>query len=406
MRLSLTIVGLLACLITLVAAWSKEDQEIFRLRDEVELSEGSGVTFYDFLEIIPSASQDEINKAYRKKSRILHPDKVNRLFSDDKKQSGGKKGSKIPSKSEIKSAGKAASDRFARLGIVAEILRGPGRERYDHFLRNGFPTWRGSGYYYARFRPGLGSVFVFLFVFVGGGAHWVMLFTSWKQQQKFVQKYITDARRIAWKDGMGIPIPGLDTAATAPAADENEAQQQQQIPRNRRERRIADKMEAKDMKKEKKQPKKAAKSSPTVSPTPPSGIVGPRKKVVAENGKMLIVDSAGNVYLEQRDEDGEVHEYLLDVNEIPRPTIKSTALYRLPAWTINTLISRFTSESSENTDDGDSDGNVDEKDAEVREGEETESASDDFEVIKKEKAKTSAVNGKAGAGKRGKKKKL
>ncbi len=28
--------------------------------------------------------------------------------------------------------------------------------RYDFFYKNGVPIWRGTGYYYSRFRPGLG----------------------------------------------------------------------------------------------------------------------------------------------------------------------------------------------------------------------------------------------------------
>lgn len=27
---------------------------------------------------------------------------------------------------------------------------------YDFFYKNGVPRWRGTGYYYSRFRPGLG----------------------------------------------------------------------------------------------------------------------------------------------------------------------------------------------------------------------------------------------------------
>ncbi len=27
---------------------------------------------------------------------------------------------------------------------------------YDFFYKNGVPVWRGTGYYYSRFRPGLG----------------------------------------------------------------------------------------------------------------------------------------------------------------------------------------------------------------------------------------------------------
>ncbi|KAG4218488.1 hypothetical protein PC116_g33032, partial [Phytophthora cactorum] len=75
MRFSILSVGLLALLTPLTAAWTKEDREIFRLRDEIAQYEGANVTFYDFLGVSPRATQDEINKAYRKKSRALHPDK-------------------------------------------------------------------------------------------------------------------------------------------------------------------------------------------------------------------------------------------------------------------------------------------------------------------------------------------
>jgi hypothetical protein len=29
-------------------------------------------------------------------------------------------------------------------------------QRYDFFYKNGVPKWRGTGYYYSRYRPGLG----------------------------------------------------------------------------------------------------------------------------------------------------------------------------------------------------------------------------------------------------------
>ena len=39
----------LCTLVCLSLAWTKEDHEIFRLRDEVDASEGPEVSFYDFL---------------------------------------------------------------------------------------------------------------------------------------------------------------------------------------------------------------------------------------------------------------------------------------------------------------------------------------------------------------------
>ena len=65
---------------------------------------------------------------------------------------------------EIKAAVKLASDRQARLSIVANILKGSGRARYDHFVANGFPKWKGTNYYYDRYRPGLGTVMFGVFL--------------------------------------------------------------------------------------------------------------------------------------------------------------------------------------------------------------------------------------------------
>lgn len=113
-------------------------------------------------------------------------------------------------------------------------------------------------------------------------------------------------------------IPGVDTppvpapAAAAPSSDDEEGGPQQ--PMNRKQRR----WQEKESKKEEgkgggKKSRKAAKSAPSsgaVTPAP----TGTRKRVVAENGKILVVDSDGNVYLEGEDEDGNVEEYLLDAS--------------------------------------------------------------------------------------------
>ncbi|RDW64182.1 putative endoplasmic reticulum located J-protein ERJ5 [Coleophoma crateriformis] len=362
-------------------------REIFRLRDELASTEGADVSFYDFLGTKPSANQDDINKAYRKRSRVLHPDKVKQQFiaerstgKDQKdKKTGSKPGvhvSKGPSKSEIAATAKAASDRFARLGLVANILRGPGRERYDHFLNNGFPTWKGTGYYYARFRPGLGTVLTTLFIFVGGGGHWLALYLSWNRQREFVGRYIKFARHAAWGDNLG--IPGVEGTATPPVASGSDGVDPEAMPLNRRQRR----MQEKDTKKDKSEKKpKSKRGSPASTPTGSTGI---KKRVVAENGKILIVDSAGNVYLEQPDENGVNHEFLLDPNELPQPSIKDTALVRFPVWVFNQSAGRFLNKAPA-------------EDASSEEGgEATPSSSDaeeDFEVL--EKVKTSSYNGKS-----------
>ena len=223
--------------------------------------------------------------------------------------------SKGPSDAEVRGAVKQASERFARLGIVANILRGPGRERYDHFLKNGFPKWRGTGYYYARFRPGLVSVLVGLFIIGGGGAHYTALYLGWKRQREFVDRYIRHARRTAWGDELDIRgVPATDQMGTSSGqqTEQNDAGTQNL---NRRQRRLQEKESKKE---------KGAKVSagPLAEATPSSsGPTGEKKKVIAENGKVLIVDASGNVYLEEENEDGETEQYLLDVSE-PYPDLE------------------------------------------------------------------------------------
>jgi hypothetical protein len=58
-----------------------------------------------------------------------------------------------------------------------------------------------------------------------------------------------------------------------------------------------------------------------------SGPVGAKKRTVAENGKILIVDSVGNVYLEDETEEGDRHEFLLDVSGLNTSTLQTDQHY-------------------------------------------------------------------------------
>ncbi|QSZ31252.1 hypothetical protein DSL72_000815 [Monilinia vaccinii-corymbosi] len=382
-------IAILACLLAVVAAWSKEDQEIFRLQHEIAVHEGAQVTFYDFFDIKPSASQEEIRAAYKKKSRTLHPDKVKAQFIADRSTGKGQKSkskkpvSKAPSQAEIKAQHQAASERFARLGLVNKILLGEGRERYDSFLKNGFPKWKGTGYYYSRFRPGFGTVLVGLFIFVGGGGHYLALYLSWKRQREFVERYITFARNAAWGGSSNLIAPGLEGMST-PGTDTDADADPMAQPMNRRQRR----MQEKDSKKDKSE--KKAKKARASTPATPTSITGPKKRVVAENGKVLIVDSASNVYLEQADEDGKMREFLLDLNEFPAPTVKDTALFRLPIFAFNKTIGRVLNKAP-----------VEEEYEEIQEDASNSSGAEDFEVL--DKVKTTATNGNGKATRRNKK---
>ena len=312
----------------------------------------------EFVGVKPSASNDEINRAYKKKSKTLHPDKAKQSFIASRAKrppsSKGKKPgvhvSKPPSEREIRKAVKEATDRFTRLGLIVSILRGEDRERYDHFLYNGFPKWRGTGYYYARFRPGLFSTLLGLFVFGGGLAHYGALILSWKRQQEFVERYIRHARKAAWGDESGIVgIPGVDSLGGIVAQPVATAQEDGAVGMNRRQKRLQERESKKG--KENKRSRSARRSGMnTPLETETQGPQGQKKRVQAENGKILLVDSVGNVYLEEEDEDGRRAEYLLDPNEIVKPTYRSTVLYRLPVWVYLTTRRRLMGRSPEHED--------------------------------------------------------
>jgi len=310
------------------------DYEIFRVRDEVASSEGPDITFYNFIGVSSSASQIEIQRAYRKKSKQIHPDKARQAYlatyakptaqpkpgtNKPKNKKPGVTVRKHPSQRELDKFTQEADKRFQLLSVAADILQTPERrDRYDYFLRNGFPKWRGTGYYYQRFRPGIGSVLVGLLVVVGGLAHYGAMYLSWKRQRDFVERYVRHARQMAWGNGVGIQgIPGVDAEATATPPNEVNADVNEDgaaMNWNRRQKR----QQEKENRKAAKNPKavKAAKTSGISTPVEAeltSGPTGAKKRVVAENGKVLIVDSVGNVYLEEETDDGQIHEYLLDV---------------------------------------------------------------------------------------------
>ena len=179
-------------LLALVAAnWAPEDYEIFGLNDKVRRDLGPETTFYLWLGLAngPKSSRDAINKAYRKLSRELHPDKL-------------KKGSR--------SVRKQAEDRFQRLSLVGNILKDPNlKKRYDYFLSNGFPKWKGTGYYYSRFRPGLGFTLVVLYVLVST-LQYISLRIGRKQDFKRIVTLKTEIKTQAWG---GSFLPPLDGSA-------------------------------------------------------------------------------------------------------------------------------------------------------------------------------------------------
>jgi len=172
-----------ACLslATLAFAWTKEDHEVFDLVSALEAAEGKGTTFYSWLDLPASASTNDIGKAYRKKSITLHPDKNPGV--------------------------KNIEERFARLGVIAKILRNKeDRERYDFFYKNGVPVWRGTGYYYARFRPGFGTVLVFLTLVTSGVQHVINQYNRTRDLAR-IERLVRLAKAAAYGP-KGVPVEG------------------------------------------------------------------------------------------------------------------------------------------------------------------------------------------------------
>ena len=120
------------------SAFDQDELDIFDLVEEVNQN------FYTYLELTENASTNEIRKAYRRLSLVLHPDK------NDAPDAGLK---------------------FRWLASIYEILKDPQkREVYNRVLVEGLPDWRSPVFYYRRMRKiglleGLAYLFVITTVF-------------------------------------------------------------------------------------------------------------------------------------------------------------------------------------------------------------------------------------------------
>lgn len=156
-----------------VRGWDTEDHEIFDLVSALESAEGKGMTFYKFLNVHKSATLDEINKAARKLALTIHPDKH--------------------------PGNKTIEAKFSRLGLITAILRDPEkRKRYNFFHDNGVPRWKGTGYMYSRWQPGLGFAVSFVLLvatLVQYGAQHV----NYHSEISKIRKFQVAARQAAHK---------------------------------------------------------------------------------------------------------------------------------------------------------------------------------------------------------------
>ncbi|EJT52418.1 endoplasmic reticulum protein [Trichosporon asahii var. asahii CBS 2479] len=165
----------------LTCRWTKEDYEIFDLVHDLKAEEGDDVTFYSYLRIEKDATPAQLTKAYRKRSLELHPDK----------------NPGVP----------GIQQKFARLGVITGILRdGERRDRYNFFLKNGVPKWKGFGYAYTRWRPGMGFVICFLVLFTAL-MHYVVMRMNYARDSKKVEYFTEAALRQARGANRKVRVP-------------------------------------------------------------------------------------------------------------------------------------------------------------------------------------------------------
>ncbi|POW16213.1 hypothetical protein PSHT_06805 [Puccinia striiformis] len=198
-----------------VRGWDTEDHEIFDLVSALESAEGKSMTFYKFLNVSKSATLNEINKAARKLSLSIHPDKH--------------------------PGNKTIEAKFSRLGLITAILRDEEkRKRYNFFHDNGVPRWKGTGYMYSRWQPGLGFAVSFVLLVATlmqyGAQH-----VTHRSEITRIQRFQNAAKQAAIKKSseksarkkVKISISKSLSDEPEGKGDENEAA----IPKSRQERR-------------------------------------------------------------------------------------------------------------------------------------------------------------------------
>ncbi|KAJ2969540.1 hypothetical protein NUW58_g9965 [Xylaria curta] len=105
-----------------------------------------------------------------------------------------------------------------------------------------------------------------------------------------------------------------------------------------------------------------------------------------------------------------MHEFLLDPNELPPPTIKDTALFKFPGWiyglTVGRALGKTPSAPASEAGEGDQ---ADDADSDVAQRTPSTSSADDFELLDKsvddlQQPKTSGSQAQSGKAKKRNKK--
>lgn len=189
---------------------------------------------------------------------------------------------KLPKRT--KKAEQRVHERFARLGTIAGILRdSTARERYDFFYKNGVPKWRGTGYYYSRFRPTLVHVAGFLLVFISL-VHYLIQHISYRQEIARMRRYIHEARLLAWGPRLKMQTASKRVRVGGSRIYNEESEEE---------------------------------------------IVNPGIELVVEGEQTFIVERDTGDEVELREQD------------VPKPSPLRTPIFRLPFWIYNLTIGRL-----------------------------------------------------------------
>ena len=108
--------------------------------------------------------------------------------------------------------------------------------RYDFFHKNGVPRWRGTGYYYSRYRPGLGvsccyatvgfnmrtnnlCQFVSIFLIIlSTTLQYVIQRINYRNDLARIDRFVAEARQAAWGPKL-IPLEGRRKVCASYATD-------------------------------------------------------------------------------------------------------------------------------------------------------------------------------------------
>lgn len=155
---------LLLCLTSLCYCWDEQDYSLFDLQDELRQLHPTA-DFYSILGIDRTAEATEVTKAYRKVALQHHPDKT---------------------------TDKQSHKLYTILTSITQVLKDDEqRLRYDGHLVRGFPRWRGTGYYYRRYQPGLFAALVIILFFISLAQyiiHWIDYYRRKEQVQESIDR--------------------------------------------------------------------------------------------------------------------------------------------------------------------------------------------------------------------------